>query len=165
MNRIPTNEEWNDLFEISKKQALAGICGHGLQILYKDPKYISSISNKFLLQWLGFASVIKEENQTINKRCVKLILYFQEQGFNFSIFKGQGITVLYRTGDLDLRLLRQSGDIDLWIGGGREIVILQLNTLFKELDSDHKHAQVPFNSDTEVEVHWIPVKLMKRYFL
>lgn len=163
LSRIPTVEEWNELFDISKKQALAGMCGYGFQLLYKDPKYCAFISKRFLLQWLGFASVIKEENQKANKRCVKLINYFQEQGLNCSILKGQGNAALYRNGDIDLRLLRQSGDIDLWIGGGREKVLKQLNTLFKELDSDYKHAHAPFFSDTEVEVHWMPDFLMNLF--
>ena len=163
MSRIPTAEEWNDLFEISKNQALAGICGYGIQLLYKDPKYSTAISKRFLLQWLGFASVIKEKNQKVNKQSGKLINYFQEQELDCSILKGQGIADLYWNDDIDLRLLRQSGDIDLWIGGGREKVLKQLNTLFKELDSDYKHAHAPFFSDTEVEVHWMPDFLMNLF--
>jgi hypothetical protein len=115
LSRIPTAEEWNDLFEISKKQALTGICGYGLQTLYKDCKYSASISKRFLLQWLGFASVIKDDNQRVNKQSVKLIKYFSEHGFNCSILKGQGMAALYKNDMVDLRLMRQCGDIDLWI--------------------------------------------------
>lgn len=160
LSHIPSAEEWNCLFEISKRQTLAGICGYGFQTLYKDPKYSAFISKRFLLQWLGFASVIKEENQNVNKRCVKLINYFSEQGFNCSILKGQGLAANYKNDVVDLRLLRQSGDIDLWIGGGRKAVWGHIRDNFGLFAYDYKTVHPSFFSDTEVEIHWIPEILM-----
>lgn len=161
INKVSSHEEWMELYEISREHTLTGVLINAVQILYQDSRYSSSIEKSLYLKLIGIESVIKEENQRVNKRCVKLINYFQEQGFNSSILKGQGIAALYRNGEIDLRLLRRSGDIDLWIGGGREKVLRQLNTLFEELDCDYKHAHAPFFSDTEVEVHWIQEKLMK----
>ncbi len=160
LSRIPTAEEWNDLFEISKKQALTGICGYGLQTLYKDCKYSASISKRFLLQWLGFASVIKDDNQRVNKQSVKLIKYFSEHGFNCSILKGQGMAALYKNDMVDLRLMRQCGDIDLWIGGGRKSVWSHIREKFGLFAYDYKTVHPSFFSDTEVEIHWIPEILM-----
>ena len=164
LSRIPTEDEWNELFELSNNQALSGICENGLQQLCKDSKYAVSIPKRVLLWWTASANLIKEENQKVNKRCVKLIRYFQDQGLACSILKGQGLSTIYRTNNGDLSLLRQSGDIDLWIGGGRENVLRHLNQLFKELESDYKHAHAPFFSDTEVEVHWMPDFLMNLFY-
>ena len=160
LSRIPTAEEWNDLFEISKKQALTGICGYGLQTLYKEPRYSAFIPKRFLLQWLGFASVIRDDNQRVNKQSVKLIKYFSEHGFNCSILKGQGMAALYKNDMVDLRLLRQSGDIDLWVGGGRKAVWSHIREKFGLFEYDYKTVHPSFYSDTEVEIHWIPEILM-----
>ena len=160
LSRIPTSEEWNDLLEISKKQALSGICGYGLQTLYKDSRYSASIPKRFLLQWVGLAGVIKNENQKVNKQSVKLIKYFSEQGFNCSILKGQGMAAYYKNDLVDLRLLRQSGDIDLWVGGGRKAVWSHIRKNFGLFEYDYKTVHPSFYRDTEVEIHWIPEILM-----
>ncbi len=160
MSRIPTAEEWNDLLEMSQKQALTGICGYGLQTLYKDPKYSASIPKRFLVHWVGFATVIKDDNQRVNKQSVKLINYFLEQGFNCSILKGQGMASIYKNDFVDLRLLRQSGDIDLWVGGGRKAIWSHIREHFGLFEYDYKTVHPFFYSDTEVEIHWIPEILM-----
>ena len=158
-----TNDEWCALYELSNNQTISGICSFGVQKIFKDDKSATTIPKSLFLKWIGIENNIKEENLRINKRCSKLINYFNEQGFNCSILKGQGIAALYKSGGIDLSLLRQSGDIDIWIGGGRIKVLKELNTLFKELDSDYKHAHAPFYTDTEVEVHWMPDFLMNLF--
>ena len=85
LSRIPTEDEWNELFEISNNQALTGICENGLLQLCKDSKYAGSIPKRTLLWWTASANLTKEENQKVNKRCVKLIRYFQDQGLACSI--------------------------------------------------------------------------------
>ena len=160
LSKAPSVEEWNTLFEISQKQALAGVCGNGVQLLYKNPHYAASIPKSLFLQWLGFMNAIQEDNQKVNRRCVKLINYFTEQGVDCSILKGQGLAAIYRNEAVDLRLLRQSGDIDLWLGEGRKKVWSCLSTMCKDCEYDYKTIHPPFFSDTEVEVHWIPEILM-----
>jgi hypothetical protein len=163
LSRVPTTKEWENLFELSTKQTLVGICAQGVKQLYKDPRYANTISRTFLLKWLGIETVIKERNQIVNKQCVRLINFFTKQGFACSILKGQGLAALYRNDNKDLRLFRQSGDIDLWVGGGRKKVMKFISQLFEEYDYDYKNAHASFYSDTEVEVHWIPDILMNLY--
>lgn len=160
LSRVPTPKEWQALFELSTQQTLVGICSQGVKQLYKDPRYAKTLSRTFLLKWLGIETLIKEKNQIVNKQCVRLINFFTEQGFACSILKGQGMAAIYRNDKKDLRLFRQSGDIDLWVGGGRKKVMNFLSQFFDEYDYDYKNAHASFFSDTEVEVHWIPEILM-----
>lgn len=157
---IPNENEWDKLFELSMNHTISGICANGVQLLFKDPKFANSISRRFLLKWVGIENIIKEENQKVNKRCVKLINYFSEQGFNCSILKGQGLAAIYKNDFGDLSLLRQSGDIDLWIGGGRKAIWNHIRQSFGLFEYDYKTVHPSFYSDTEVEIHWIPEILM-----
>lgn len=163
LSRVPAEEEWEKLFELSQKQAVAGICLHGIKELYKDQRYAATLSRKFILGWIGLGSVIIDENQKINKYCTKLINYFSKEGFNCSILKGQGLATFYHNDFADFRLLRQSGDIDLWLGGGHEKVMQHIRTLFDRYDYDYKNVHANFYSDVEVEVHWSPEILMNLF--
>ena len=51
----------------------------------------------------------------MNAHCVEACNRLQQTGFKTCILKGQGVAQLYGS---DLSMLRQSGDIDLWVDGG-----------------------------------------------
>lgn len=156
LSRIPSTEEWFAILELSAKQALEGICYHGIRRLMNSSETSEFVPKRVFLQWHGCASIIIDENNKKNKQTKRLIDYFKGQGLHCSILKGQGIAALYQTSDADLSSLRQNGDIDIWIEGGIDKVFPMLQSLSSTVDFDYKHSKVPFFSDTEVEVHWRP---------
>lgn len=156
MTKSPTVEEWEGLYEMAKKHSVMGVCSNGVRKLYKEKVCVENLTQKVFLRWIGHATKIKETNEIVNKQCVKLQKYFQKNGFECSILKGQGIATLYRTQTEDLSLLRQSGDIDIWVKGGIKSVVAFLNENFGKIKYDIKHGHVDFFTDTEVEVHWWP---------
>ena len=164
LRRTPSAEEWKTLYDLAKKQSLCGICSRGLQVLYKDAGYRDGIPETLFLKWIGFANIIKEKNRIVNKQCVLLKEHFSRHGFNCGIMKGQGLAALYRNGEVDLRLLRQSGDIDVYVEGGRDKVQKHINQLFGDCEYDYKNVHAPFFEDTEVEVHWNPEILMNLFY-
>lgn len=164
LSRVPSAEEWEDLYELSKKQSLCGVCSRGVQVLYKDTTCRGGLSETLFLKWIGFANIIKEKNRIVNKQCIFLKEHFSQHGFNCSILKGQGLAALYRNGEVDLRLLRQCGDIDVYVEGGRDKVQKHINHLFGECEFDYKNVHAPFFEDTSVEVHWIPEILMNLFY-
>ena len=85
LSRVPSAEEWEDLYELSKKQSICGICSRGVQVLYKDAGYREGLSETLFLKWIGFANIIKEKNRIVNKQCVRLKEHFSQHGFNCSI--------------------------------------------------------------------------------
>lgn len=164
LSRVPSAEEWVELYELAKEQTLRGICSLGVQSVYKDAKYREGLSEILFLKWIGFANIIKEKNRIVNKQCLLLKEHFSQHGFNCSILKGQGLAALYRIGEVDLRLLRQCGDIDVYVEGGRDKVQKHINQLFGECEYDYKNVHAPFFEDTSVEVHWIPEILMNLFY-
>ena len=47
LSRVPTPKEGVNLFELSTKQTLVGICAQGVKQLYKDPRYANTLSRTF----------------------------------------------------------------------------------------------------------------------
>ena len=163
LSRVPLAEEWEELYELSRAQALRGICSQGIQRLSMDARFAENLSDTLFLKWVGYANLISEKNRKVNKECIKLKEYFTSNGFDCSILKGQGLAAIYQNENVDLRLLRQSGDIDLFVNGGREKVMRHINQLFEGCEYDYKNVHVPFFADTKVEVHWCPDILMNLF--
>ena len=63
------------------------------------------------------AAKIQQRNEVVNRQCVELQAKLSVDGIRSCIFKGQGVASLY---DEHLRALRQSGDIDLYVGTVRK---------------------------------------------
>ena len=127
------------------------------------------------LTWMGMAAKIQQRNEVVNKQCVEVQQMIEKEGFRTFIMKGQGNAALYKvskgststgsaqaqefqevSGHSDLSLLRQSGDIDIYLDGGFEKVnaFVQRTCPTKEINELEIHYHcLP---DTEVEIHYRP---------
>lgn len=153
LSSIPTTKDWERLFVLAQKQALLGVCFYGIQKLSKEQTVNLPVSLK--MQWLGIAAKIQQRNEYMNKRCVELQANLVAAGFRNSILKGQGVATLYTSSDLDL--LRQPGDIDVFVDASREEVIRYAQSLGDCYpDWDYKHLHLKVYNDVEVEVHYVP---------
>ena len=97
-------DEWAVLYEMAKKQSLVGVCFAAvkkLQLQHQCPP------ETLYLTWMGMAAKIQQRNEVVNAHCVEA---YQKFGSSSCIMKGQGVACCYNE---NLRLLRQSGDIDL----------------------------------------------------
>ena len=152
----PSASEWKQLYDMAKKQSLVGICFKGLQQLYRNyPEQTANIPVSLKMQWLGFAARIRQRNEYMNKRCVELQANLAAAGIRNSILKGQGVATLYASSNLNL--LRQPGDIDVYVDASRENVIRYAQSLGdSHPDWDYKHLHLKVYNDVEVEVHYIP---------
>ena len=61
-----------------------------------------------------------------------------------------------------LSLLRQSGDIDVWIEGGVKAVVGLAQKLGQKTKVTEQHVDFDVFPDTEVEAHFIPTMLNNR---
>ena len=55
LSRRPSSAEWNSLYSLSVKQAVAGVCFYGIQRLPKEQQPPKGL----LLQWFALAEQIK----------------------------------------------------------------------------------------------------------
>ena len=86
----PTPEEGKEIFDISQKQALAGITFTGIEKLKKEQRPPVNI----LLAWHSICQKIIAYNNKLNSLACRITQKFEQEGFNNVILKGQGVAQL-----------------------------------------------------------------------
>lgn len=111
---VPSKNEWQELFTLSRKHSLLGVAFQGVERLQKTegPDF------KLLMKWIAITQRMKSMNALQNLRCKELTEIFKKAGFRTCILKGQGTSLLYPKPEY-----RQCGDIDIWVEGERDAVI------------------------------------------
>lgn len=154
----PSDEEWYQLFDLSKKQALDGIVFCALENIPVDqcpPKPL-------IFQWSAHAAMRNEDNALLNARCEEICLQFAKDGFRSCILKGQSNLVNYPQA---LSEFRTSGDIDIWVRPMREMrhpireVIEYVIAHTQRCRPTYHHVDFRFFNDADVEVHQRPTFL------
>ena len=157
LSHTPTEMEWRELYAMAVKQAVIGICFCGVQ---RFQRLGYDIPMDLYMKWLGMAAKIQQRNEVVNAQCVEVQKMMEKAGFRTYIMKGQGNSALYRISYDDdndnLCLLRQSGDIDIYLEGGFEKVndFVQRTCPTKEINELEIHYHCLPN--TEVEIHYRP---------
>ncbi len=146
---VPTENDWQELFEISRRQSVIGIAYHALEILgnqgQKPPR-------KLLFKWFTSTEKIKKRNDIMSQRSRELIQLLSEADIKACILKGQGLLAYYIE---PLRQSRSSGDIDVYVDCSREETLNFIkNTGQKSINWDYKHAHLNKWAKTPVELHY-----------
>lgn len=153
LSRIPSAEEWDKLYRMSKKQSLVGISFAGIQRVVEYEKiYHCGMPELLYFTWMGMAAKIQQRNEVVNRQCVELQEKFSADGFRSYIMKGQAVGSLYG----QIGLLRQSGDIDVFLEGGLNKVLAYARTYGGVAKVNELEMSVSIFTDTEVEFHYRP---------
>ena len=107
LSRVPTPEEWEEIYEMSKKQSLTGIAFAGVERLPQE----QMPPGRRIRQWAVKAEKIREQNARVSEDCRLISRFFEKNGFDCVILKGQGNFDYYPEW---LQGLRTAGDIDVW---------------------------------------------------
>lgn len=159
---IPSVMEWGEAFDTAKKQAVVGVCFKGVQCAIKyDNSKVVNLSPKTRIQWLAITAKIQSRNEMMNRRCAELYDLIKSTGYKSCVLKGQAVAIYYDKACVTdknsrMSMLRQSGDIDMWMVADVDKVIRwarQTNTMFYY---DYHHADLSLFSDTEIELHYRP---------
>ena len=148
--------DWMDMMAWAESQAIVGVIFQGVERGHKQLQ----IPFDDLMEWVGYAHDIEEQNKLLNKRCVEVVAAFQKDGFETCILKGQGNAMMYPN-----PLLRTPGDIDLWampqltIDNGK----LRIKEVIKYVRCKNPEGKVQYHhvdygefKGVEVEVHYRP---------
>ena len=146
----PTEEEWRELYILSKKQALLGIAFAGIERLPDNQRP----PRPLLLQWIAATERIKESNIQLDKKAVVISKKFHNDGFRNVILKGQGVAQYYNIDNLDK--FRKPGDIDIWLDGNRMDIIEYVRNIMPNSKVVYHHIDFPKIDNVEVEVHFTP---------
>lgn len=153
LSHSPTTEEWKVLYDIAKKQSLVGVCFASVQKLIQQEQ---TPAERLYLEWMGMVAIIQQRNQIVDEQCVVLQKQLTKDKLRSCILKGQGVALLY---DEQLRGLRQSGDIDVWLDTDAESCITYARNQNPKCSIGRKHVSLDIFDKSEVELHWIPSQL------
>lgn len=143
-------DEWTELYNLAARQSLLGVVFYAIRQAYPDAE--SRIPKDLYLKWFYQAESVRALNQTHYELSQKLTALFAQKGFKSVIMKGQANSRLYPD-----KFIRQTGDIDIWLSGGREKVIknlLDMGLLEGAIIAEHAVAIPKSVFGTEVEVHF-----------
>lgn len=146
---LPTTEQLPQLLVLATKQSLAGVLLEGMANGLPENQEGKPIA---LYEWIGIQQQTIAINKNHTKKSKELSEWFKELGYNSCILKGLGVGLLYPNPEL-----RQSGDIDIWVDGEREIVVADMRSKGIEVSCiDYVNCHAAFFKDIEVEVHFRP---------
>lgn len=152
--RTPSAKEWQQLYEMAKKQSLVGICFAGVQKLVdSEMEDYCGMNELQYLTWMGMTAKIQQRNEVMNGYTTQALTYFREKGFPNCILKGQAVAKLYG----DLAGLRQSGDVDVWLDCSRKELFELSRKEFGRVEGYNGfHIHYPLYEDCEIEAHFTP---------
>lgn len=155
LSRIPSASEWGKLYKMAEKQSLIGVCFSAIQRLgaNSDDGFVRiGLSEMLYLTWMGMAATIQNRNENVNRQCVELQAKLKDLGYRSCVLKGQSAAKLYGS----LSLLRQSGDIDIWVDAPRKEIMDMVQRIAPTTNVREHHLELRLFPDTEVEVHFWP---------
>ena len=154
--RLPSDEEWQTLFDLAEKQALTSVLLIGLDRVLSQP---GATKPSILFEWIGAQQMTECQNRLQDERANQLTELFSKHGFRSCVLKGQGTALYYENPEF-----RQCGDIDIWVSShtdSTDIIRDKVLQFVKEEGYhighvDIKHSDVDFFEDVPVEVHFLP---------
>lgn len=167
LSYTPTAKEWYELYRMAKSQAILGICFAGVKRLQGTE---NCVPVSLFMQWLAIAAKIQQRNEYMDKKTAEVWTLPNKAGLECAVLKGQGVAELYeiRNEELGIRndslgMLRQSGDIDVWVKGGFDVVNDFVQKTRPSDDIAYHRFHYDMYADTEVELHHRPT-LMRNLF-
>lgn len=153
----PSADDWEQLYDMAKKQALVGVCFFALKLLpvEQQPPLLRR------RQWAVKAMRLEERNMEVSRECKVITEFFAKGNYESCVLKGQSNTCLYPNG---LKGLRTPGDIDLWVWekghpslrDKKKLVGILWKISGKRMDVAVHHAECKVFPKTPVEVHFVP---------
>lgn len=155
LSRIPSEHDWDAMFEEAQRQAIEGVLAEGINHLPKE----CQPPEESLWDWVAL-SLRGEANTRQNmKRTRELVSLAQTAGFRGCVLKGVAMARYYPE-----PLRRQCGDIDFWIFGRRKNVMAWLRSRYKILHNVWHNVGVEVFEDVPVEIHFHPGWVYNPFF-
>lgn len=143
-----TDADWNGALAIANSQAMVGVLLSAIEILETQPPKI------LLLQWIGLSQMVEQESVRMAEAGVAVVKYFHENGFACQILKGSSVGRYYPQPNR-----RTSGDIDIWLDGGRKRIYDFARAFDKGgklYGVNYHHIHFHLIEDVHIEVHIWP---------
>ena len=140
---------WHDLLAFAKKQTLVGVCWRGVSTL--GGLTTNKPTDDDVLEWMAVVKKVNDQNRVMFERVGFVSRTFASEGFRSCILKGQGNALMYPD-----PMMRQSGDIDIWLEGRDTDIIAYVRNLCPKAKACYHHIDFDRVKNATVEVHYRP---------
>lgn len=147
-----TAEDWVWLYRQCGRQSVLGVAFSAINLLSSGKPETLGMPHQLYLKWFYQAEGIRSLNEQHYACSSELTQKFAAEGCQTLILKGQANSLLYPD-----KFIRQTGDIDIWVSGGRETVIALLSRMNLMDGAAISSHDVGLRKDlfgVEVEVHF-----------
>lgn len=110
LSRGPSSQEWNDIYQTSRKHGLVGVCYKGVERLFE---FGLRVPQDLSLDWMSDVETIREEQELFENRCEKLVKKLAERKLHATVMNGLGVRRM--DNDNELLHLIQTPAIDIFI--------------------------------------------------
>ena len=145
-------EDWEWLYRLCGRQSLLGVAFYAIQKLSSGKPETLGMPRQLYLKWYYQAEGVRSLNEQHYACSRELTQKFVAEGCLTFILKGQANSLLYPD-----KFVRQTGDIDIWVSGGRERVLelLRKMDLLEDTKISSHDVLLPKKVfGEEVEVHF-----------
>jgi len=146
-----TDKEWELALVIANEQAIVGVLTIAMEALMDK----SMLPSQFvLLQWIGNAQIVEQTALKMEEAANAVVKYFHENSFACQILKGSAVARYYPQ-----PLRRSSGDVDIWLNGGRKKIYEFARTFDKDgmlYGVNYHHIHFHLLDGIHIEVHIWP---------
>ena len=164
LSRVPSVDEWQEIYDEAQRQAVAGILLEGVQQLMAHGAGCMVNSPKdLLLQWIGLSLHIEQRNALTTKVCGEVVGQMERDGLRCCVLKGQANHRYYPEG---MANRRNCGDVDVWacpVHGEGFMVKGSVRRVLEYVDEHWErdglcwlHCNFTDKSGVPVEVHFHP---------
>ena len=154
---LPDSIDWEGVVALAQKHGVLGTIIESVELL---PESLRP-SGSMMARMGRFALGLIHANLILDRTVVRLVTFLKEHGIEGVLLKGQGVARYYRKPQM-----RQSGDIDLYIGTElyRTAVNLCKDELNEDKETSHETRQhYAFYMDgVEIELHRLATRLYSR---
>lgn len=142
-----SEEEWEDVYTMSKEQALRGVMFQGINRLPADQQ----VPRKLKLRWIMQVEKTAKRNADVNKVAVTVSEQFSKAGISNCILKGQGNALMY-----PLPNTRTAGDIDIWVMADPDKIIRMVKRVLPKAKACYHHIDFSRIGGIPIELHYRP---------
>lgn len=146
-----TDEDWEGALDIANDQTITGVLTVALEALTDKSMLPSKL---VLLQWIGNEQIVEQDTIKMEEAANVVVKYFKENDFACNILKGTAVGHYYPK-----PYSRSSGDIDVWLDGGRK----RIYDFARAFDKDgmlygvnYHHIHFHLIEGVHIEVHIWP---------
>lgn len=148
-----SDKQWRGALELAREQAIVGVLVTAFEVL-KEHDAESLPSKLLMLEWIGLGQMQEQNTVKLTEAGDTVVKYFREHGFACQILKGSSVGRYY-----PYPLRRTSGDVDVWLDGGRK----KIYEFARNFDKDGKlygvnyhHVHFHLIKDVHIEAHIWP---------